>query len=59
MLPAGILMYFFFGLAFSGFGVYKSLLRGAPEIFLFIMGFGFLAIGVLAWWRNRRLNLNC
>jgi len=57
--PTGILMYLFFALAFSGFGIYQTILKGRPDYFLFLMGAGFLFVGGLAWYRNRKLNLNC
>lgn len=57
--PTGILIYLFFAFAFIGFGVFQSISKGRPDYFLFIMGAGFLIVGGLAWYRNRKLNLNC
>lgn len=57
--PTGILMYLFFAFAFIGFGIFQSISNGHPDYFLFIMGAGFLVVGGLAWYRNRKLNLNC
>ncbi|MBU2880933.1 hypothetical protein KO525_15760 [Psychrosphaera sp. B3R10] len=57
--PTGILMYMFFAAAFIGFGVYQTILKGRPDYFLFVMGTGFLVVGGLAWYRNRKLNINC
>jgi hypothetical protein len=57
--PTGILMYLFFAKAFIGFGSYQTSIKGRPEYFLFVMGIGFLVVGGLAWYRNRKLNLNC
>ncbi len=59
LLPTGIIMYLFFGIFFTGFGAYQTYKTGEPDIFLFVMGTGFLAIAVLAWFRNRKLNINC
>ena len=59
LMPTGILTYFFFGFTFSGFGLYQSIQYGAPEWFLLVIGIGFLAIGSIAWYKNRSLNFNC
>ena len=59
LLPTGILLYLFFGIAFAGFGIFKILDKGKPDFFLFVMGGGFLLIGFIAWLRNRKLNINC
>ena len=53
------LMYFFFGFTFGGFGVFQTIKSGSPEWFLLVMGAGFLVVGGLGWFKNRKLNLNC
>ncbi|MEH6567293.1 MAG: hypothetical protein V7756_18355 [Halopseudomonas sp.] len=58
-IPTGLLMFFFFGIMFSGFGLYMTLAQGRQDYFLLVMGLGFLAIGGLGWWRNRKINLSC
>ena len=57
--PTGILMYLFFALAVSGFGIFQSIIKSEPDYFLFVMGAGFFIVGALAWHRNKKLNLNC
>ncbi len=59
LLPTGLIMYFFFGLTFGGFGIYASVQGGKPEWFLLVMGAGFLLVGCLGWFKNRKLNINC
>lgn len=59
LIPTGLLMYFFFGFTFGGFGIFQTIKNGSPEWFLLVMGTGFLVVGVLAWIKNRKLNLNC
>ena len=59
LMPTGLLLYFFFGFAFSGFGVYQSMRVGSSQWFLLVMGIGFLVIGTIGWYKNRNLNLNC
>jgi len=58
-IPTGLIMFLFFGITFSGFGVYFAFVRGRPDYFLLLMGLGFLCIGGLGWWRNRKINLSC
>jgi hypothetical protein len=59
-LPAtGILFYLFFGMAFAGFGFFPLISDGKIEWFSSIMGCGFLAFGVLAYFRTRKLQINC
>lgn len=57
--PSGILVYLFFGLVFTGFGVYPWVMYGEPEWFSLIMGGGFFAVGILVYYRTRSLRLNC
>lgn len=59
MLPTGIIMCFFFAFAFIGFGIYKVLANGSTNYFTFVMGLGFLFVAILAWHRNKKLNLHC
>lgn len=56
---SGILMYFFFSLMFTGFGLYPWFIVGEPEWFSLIMGVGFFAFGLLVYFRTRSLRLNC
>lgn len=59
LLPTGILMQLFFALCFIGFGVYRTFIVGRPAYFILILGLGFLVVSLLAWYRNRKLNINC
>ena len=59
LMPTGLLMHFFFGFAFGGFGLYQTLKSGSPNWFLLVMGAGFLVVGCIGWYRNRKLNINC
>ena len=59
VLPTGLIMFFFFGVVFTGFGLYLNLIKGRTDFFTIIMGLGFLAIGGLGWYRNRKINLSC
>lgn len=59
LMPTGLLIHFFFGVVFSGFGLYQSMHRDTPQWFLLVMGIGFLVIGSIGWYKNRNLNLNC
>ncbi|MFC0118302.1 hypothetical protein [Pseudoalteromonas xiamenensis] len=59
LLPTNILMYFFFAAAFLGFGTYKSISNEQPDLFLLVIGGGFLIVAALAWHRNKNLNINC
>jgi len=58
-IPTGLLMFFFFGVMFTGFGLYFALVKGREDYFLVLMGLGFLVIGGIGWWRNRKINLSC
>lgn len=58
-LPTGIIMYGFFGIVFLGWGIYNSMKRTDPDYFAIIMGIGFIGIGLLAYMRNKKLNINC
>ena len=57
--PTGILMYFFFSLVFTGFGIYNSIQRERLDYFTIVMGVGFFFVALISWHRNRKLNLNC
>lgn len=59
LLPTGILLYFFFGLMFSGFALYRFVERARLDYFTLAMGLGFLVFGIIAYYKNRKLNLNC
>ena len=59
LMPTGLLIHFFFGLVFTGFGLYQSMEFGEPQWFLLVMGVGFLVIGCIGWYKNRKLDLNC
>ena len=59
LMPTGLIMYFFFGIIFTGFGVYKSTQSGSLQWFLLLMGAGFIIVGFIGWFKNRKLNLNC
>ncbi|GGB91089.1 hypothetical protein GCM10011352_16410 [Marinobacterium zhoushanense] len=59
VMPTGLIMHFFFGALFIGFGLFQSNQTGAVQWFLLLMGIGFLIVGVMGWYRNRNLNLNC
>lgn len=59
-LPAtGILFYFFFAAAFSGFGLYPLTRERNIEWFPLIMGLGFFLFGVLGYIRAKKLQINC
>lgn len=60
LLPTGVLMLLFFGMIFSVFGIIEITRGkgGTPDVFLFIMGAGCLVLGIIGWYRNRKLNLN-
>lgn len=59
LMPTGLIIYFFFGILFTCFGMYQSFQRGSIQWFLLLMGLGFAVIGVIGWLKNRKLNLNC
>jgi hypothetical protein len=59
LMPTGLIMHFLFGILFAGFGIYQSVERGVPEWFLLLMGAGFIVVGCIGWYKNRKLNLNC
>ena len=54
-----ILFYAFFGLLFTGFGVYPLVYDRDIDWFLVSMGGGFLVFGMLSYVRNRKLQINC
>jgi len=56
--PTGIIMFFFFGLVFFGFGVYQSMNRDRIDYFAIIMGLGFLLMALISYVRNKKVNLN-
>ncbi len=58
-IPTGIIMYLFFATAFIGFGSYQVIAKGSSNYFTVVMGLGFLLIGGIAWYRNRKINISC
>ena len=59
LLPTGILMYFLFSVLFFSWGVYNSFRWERIDYFPIIMGLGFFVIGLIAYSKNKKLNLNC
>ena len=57
--PTGIIMYFIFTLLFISWGIYNSMNRERIDYFTLLMGAGFLVITIMAYVRNKKLNLNC
>lgn len=57
--PTGIIMYFMFSLLFIAWGTYNTLHWTRPDYFTLLMGAAFLLITVMAYFRNRKLNINC
>lgn len=57
--PTGIIMYMFFGVMFTGFGIYRYFERGRFDAFTTLLGLGFVAMGIITYIRNKQLNLNC
>ncbi|WP_054773235.1 hypothetical protein [Methylogaea oryzae] len=54
-----VLMYSFFGLVFCSAAIYQYATRGRFDFISSAFGLGFLVFGMLAYIRNKRLNLNC
>lgn len=59
MPQSSIIFHLFFGFLFAGFGLLPWSRGGSPEWFLVLMGCGFLLFSVYAYFRTRKLNLNC
>ena len=59
IMPTGLIMFFFFSILFTGFGLYLNLIKGRTDFFILVMGIGFLTIGGIGWYRNRKINLSC
>ena len=57
--PTGIIMYFMFSLLFISWGIYNSVIRDRIDYFTILMGVGFFAVTIMAYIRNKKLNLNC
>lgn len=57
--PSGIILHFFFGFLFGGFGLLPLRNGSSPEWFMVIMGVGFLTFGIFVYFRTRKLNINC
>jgi hypothetical protein len=57
--PTGIIFLSLFGLIFTAFGLYNSVVKERVDFFSIIMGFGFLAVASITYLRNRKLKLNC
>jgi len=59
-LPStGIIMYFFFGLMFFGFGIYNSLNREQSDYLTIFLGLGFIVMSIFTYIRTKNLKLNC
>jgi cbb3-type cytochrome oxidase subunit 3 len=52
-------MYFLFSVLFVSWGAYNSFQWGKIDYFTVIMGLGFLVIGVIAYNKNKKPNINC
>jgi amino acid permease len=59
LLPTGILMYFMFSVLFFCWGVYNSFQWNKIDYFTMFMGITFFVIAIIAYNRNKRINLNC
>jgi hypothetical protein len=59
LLPTNILMYFLFSILFFAWGIYNSLNWDRIDFFTMIMGVGFFIIGLIAYSKNKTINLNC
>ena len=55
----GVLFYLVFGLLFAGFGLSPTLYGANVEWFTTAMGSAFVAFGVIAYFRTRKLQINC
>lgn len=58
-MPTGLIVYFFFGIIFTGVSIFNFFHRGSIEWLSLLMGIGFIIIGLIAWHKNKHLNLNC
>lgn len=55
-----VLLFTIMGALFFGFGVYQTAKRGSDSgLFLLVLGAAFMLLGGLAWYRNRKIKLNC
>lgn len=59
LLPTGILMYFMFASLFFFWGVYNSFQWNKIDYFTLLMGIGFFVVAIIAYVKNKKLNLNC
>jgi hypothetical protein len=59
MPSTGILFYAFFAIMCLGFGLYPMTQGRDVEMFLVVLGAGFLVFGAVAYIRTRKLRLNC
>ncbi len=59
LMPTGLLVQFFFGFTFTGYGIYQKAIGATVPWLVFVIGVGFVVIGCIAWYKNRNLNLNC
>ena len=57
--PTGVLVYGLFGIIFTTWGVYNSVLRDRVDVITLILGIGFLIFGIYTYFRVRKLGLNC
>ena len=57
--PTGLLVFGFFGLMFTAFGIYNSLHRNMIDYLTLAMGLGFIVITIISYIKTRKLNLNC
>lgn len=59
-LSTQVILFVVMGMLFSGFGGYQIITRSFEVgFFPFVMGIVFIIIGVIAWHRNRKIQLNC
>lgn len=59
VFSSGVIMYFLFAALFGGWGLYSSFATAQPDVFPILMGLGMLAIGIVAYGRQKKLRLNC
>lgn len=57
--PTGIIMFAFFGVMFTAWGIYNSTIRDRVDYFTIVMGLGFIAVTFIAYIRNKKLRMNC
>ncbi|MGD8592015.1 MAG: hypothetical protein PVF82_04240 [Gammaproteobacteria bacterium] len=57
--PTGIIFLLFFGVMFTSFGTYNSIVRDRADFFTIVLGTGFLVIALITYIRTRKLKLNC